>query len=54
MSPKKLQSVLCTLSLVVLVVTGCSTGSNSEVIVEPLTVYEPKQELEWVHSIRRC
>ncbi|WP_052675968.1 amidohydrolase family protein [Paenibacillus sp. IHBB 10380] len=52
MSPKKLQSVLCTLSLVVLVVTGCSTGSNSEVIVEPLTVYEPKPELEWVHSIR--
>jgi len=52
MSSKKLLSVLCSLNLLILVATGCSTGSNNEATVKPLTVYEPKQELELIQTIR--
>jgi len=51
MSSNKLWSVFCTLNLLDLVVTGCSSGSNNEATVEPLTVYEPKQELELIQTI---
>ncbi|OAB35317.1 amidohydrolase [Paenibacillus glacialis] len=52
MFPRKLWSAFCIFNLFILVVTGCSTGASNEASVEPLTVYEPKQEVDLITKIR--
>lgn len=50
----KLWSVILTLNLLILLLAGCSTESKKEVIIEPLAVYEPTQELELIETIRHA
>ncbi|SMF64462.1 Predicted metal-dependent hydrolase of the TIM-barrel fold [Paenibacillus uliginis N3/975] len=52
MPRKKLRNTLCILSLGVSVLAACSSGSGSNVIVEPLTDYKPSQELDLIQKIR--
>ncbi|GGH30747.1 amidohydrolase family protein [Paenibacillus segetis] len=51
---KKLWLIALTLSLVIATLTGCNTfGAKREVVVDSLTSYEPKQELELIQKIRK-
>lgn len=52
MPRKKLRNTLCTLSLGVSILAGCSSGSGSNVVVEPLTNNKPSQELDLIQKIR--
>lgn len=54
MSRNTFLSALCALQLFILVLTGCGVpGANKEVAVEPIATYEPRDETEWIRSVRQ-